>query len=44
MTEEDQLKYAESLKAREEIVEKNKKKKKGAADEPLPFVFELKEN
>ena len=25
-------------------MERNKKKKKGAADEPIPFVFDVKEN
>lgn len=31
------------MKARDEAIERNKKKKKGAADEPVPFVFDIKE-
>lgn len=42
MSEQDYAKYLESVKARDEVLERNKKKKKGAADELVPFVFEIK--
>lgn len=43
LSEEEYAKHLESVKAKEEVIERNKKKKKGAADEPVPFVFEVKE-
>lgn len=44
LSEEDYAKHLEAVKARDEVAERNKKKKKGAPDEPLPFVFEVKES
>lgn len=43
LNEEEYAKHLEAVKARDEVMERNKKKKKGAADEPVPFVFEVKE-
>ena len=43
LSEEQYEEHKAKEKARDEVLEKNKTKKKGAPDEPVPFVFDVKQ-
>ena len=44
LSEEEFEKHQENIRLRDEVIERNKKKKKGAADEPVPFVLDVKQS
>ena len=44
ISEEELEQHRAKEKARDEVVERNKKRKKGAPEEPVPFLFEVKES